>query len=483
LAKDTILVVDDRPANRYTVAHALKRAGYDVIEAETGTEALELAKQIPSAILLDVKLPDILGYEVCRRLKANPRTSHIPVLQLSAAFVDNESRVYALESGADAYLTQPVEPNVLVATVRSLVKTHEAESLAKLRSKQWQSTFDALSEGVAVLDESGKILRCNRAMSELLELSYTEIEGTMLGELLSGSLASLLVGVDQVKVQELAHGSRYLRARVEPVFLDDEPTGSILVLADLTRSRLAEHAALMNERLAATGRMAHTIAHEINNPLEAITNLLFLLRSPTTGPKEAAEYLSSADNEVARVSRIAKQILTFHRESASPISVNLASLMEDVLALNNRTIVEKNLDVRKQWSSEICVDGFPAQLRQVFSNILRNAIDASETGGKIDIRISDSFLGPDFVEKAARVTIADRGIGIAKENVARVFDAFFTTKELKGTGVGLWLSSTIVHQHGGRIQLKTCALPDRTGTSISVLLPTKRKFIDFTEGS
>ena len=117
LAKDTILVVDDRPANRYTVAHALKRAGYDVIEAETGTEALELAKQVPSAILLDVKLPDILGCEVCRRLKANPRTSHIPVLQLSAAFVDNESRVYALESGADAYLTQPVEANVLVATM------------------------------------------------------------------------------------------------------------------------------------------------------------------------------------------------------------------------------------------------------------------------------------------------------------------------------------------------------------------------------
>jgi signal transduction histidine kinase len=157
--------------------------------------------------------------------------------------------------------------------------------------------------------------------------------------------------------------------------------------------------------------------------------------------------------------------------------------MEDVLALNNRAIVEKNLDVRKRWSSGVCVEGFPAQLRQVFSNILRNAIDASETGGKIDIRISLSFLGPNFGEKAARVTIADRGIGIAKENVTRVFDAFFTTKELKGTGVGLWLSSTIVHQHGGRIQLKTCALPDRTGTSISVLLPTKRKFVDITEGS
>jgi two-component system NtrC family sensor kinase len=471
LAKDLILIVDDRPANRYTVAHALKRAGYDVIEAETGAEALEFAKQIPSAILLDVKLPDILGYEVCRRLKANPRTSHIPVLQLSAAFVDNESRVYALESGADAYLTQPVEPNVLVATVRSLVKTHEAESLAKLRSKQWQSTFDALSEGVAVLDESGRILRCNRAMAELVELSYADIEGKMLNEFLNGSLASLLIAHDKVKVQEFAHGSRYLRARIEPIFLDDQPTGSILVLADFTGRRLAEHAALMNERLAATGRMAHTIAHEINNPLEAITNLLFLLRSPATGPTEAAKYLSSAEDEVARVSRIAKQILTFHRESASPISVDLRSLMEDVLALNNRAIVEKNLDVRKEWVASISVEGFPAQLRQVFSNIFRNAIDASEIGGKIHLRISRSFLGRNLEEKAARITIADGGVGIAKENVPRVFDAFFTTKELKGTGVGLWLSSTIVQEHGGRIQLKTRVLPDRSGTTISVLLP------------
>jgi two-component system NtrC family sensor kinase len=128
-----------------------------VIEAESGRQALELARQVPSAILLDVKLPDILGYEVCRRLKSNPRTSHIPVLQLSAAFVDNESRVYALESGADAHLTQPVEPNVLIATVKSLVKLHEAESLAKLAAKQWQSTFDALGEGVAIIDAAGNI--------------------------------------------------------------------------------------------------------------------------------------------------------------------------------------------------------------------------------------------------------------------------------------------------------------------------------------
>ena len=114
---------------------------------------------------------------------------------------------------------------------------------------------------------------------------------------------------------------------------------------------------------------------------------------------------------------------------------------------------------------------------QVFSNILRNAVDASENRGKIRIRISSSLLGHDREEKAARVTVADGGIGIAKENVARVFDAFFTTKELKGTGVGLWLSSTIVQEHRGRVQLKTSVGPHRTGTSVSVLLPEKRQSV------
>ena len=474
MAEDTILIVDDRPVNRYTIAHALKRAGYDVVEAATGAEGLELAKQIPSAILLDVKLPDILGYEVCRRLKANPRTSHIPVLQLSAAFVDNESRIYALESGADAYLSQPIEPSVLVATIRSLVKTHEAESLAKLSAKQWQSTFDALSEGVAVLDESGRILRCNRAMSSLLDLPYADIEGKMLGEFIDGSLLPLLTKDDQIKVLDVSYGSLYFRAQIEAVFLDDNPSGSILVLSDFTRRRLAEHAALMNERLAATGRMAHTIAHEINNPLEAITNLLYLLKSSETGSKEAAEYLSAAEAEVARVSRIAKQILTFHRESASPVFIDLSSLMEDVLALNNRAIVEKNLDVLTDWNREIQVEGFPAQLRQVFSNIIRNAIDASNIKGRLRIKINRTFLGHDLLEPAARVTVADSGCGIPREYLGKVFDAFFTTKELRGTGVGLWVSSTIVQEHRGRIQVRSSIKPERAGTSISVLLPVNR---------
>ena len=178
--KTTVLIVDDRVANRYTTAHALTRAGFEVIEAATGKEALELSKKLPTVIVLDVKLPDILGYEVCRRIKSNSQTRHIPVLQLSAAFLSNESKLYALESGADAYLIQPADPVVLVATVKSLVRLHRAESQSQLAAKQWQATFDALDEGVAILDSSNVVQRCNRAMTKLLDRSYSEIEGLAL---------------------------------------------------------------------------------------------------------------------------------------------------------------------------------------------------------------------------------------------------------------------------------------------------------------
>jgi two-component system NtrC family sensor kinase len=469
----TILVVDDRAANRYAIVHALRRSGFTVIEAESGREALELAKQIPDAILLDVKLPDILGYEVCRRLKANPRTNHIPVLQLSAAFVDNESRVYALESGADAYLTQPVEPNVLIATVRSLVKLHEAESLAKLASKQWQATFDALSEGVALVDPHGVVQRCNRALTQLLRRSYVEMENLGLGQLLRETLGFELPDDTTISPLDVRFGSQSFRLTLEPVYLDDVKTGSILIVSDITRQKLAEHAALFNERLAATGRLAHTIAHEINNPLEAITNLLYLLRGPVADSPEGAAYLLSAEKEVERVSRISRQILSFHRESSVQIAVDLSDLMEDVLALNIRELIDRNLRVVKEWKGRVIIHAFPAQLRQVFSNVIRNAIEASYRDAEIRIRISRCTLYREPREPGARVTISDSGVGIHSQNLHKIFDAFFTTKELKGTGVGLWLSSSIVQEHRGRIQLRSSTQAKHSGTCISILLPER----------
>jgi two-component system, NtrC family, sensor kinase len=467
------LIVDDRAANRYTVAHALTRAGFKVIEAATGKEALELAKQHPIVIILDVKLPDILGYEVCRRIKTNSQTKHIPVLLLSSAFLSNESKLYALESGSDAYLIQPADPVVLVATVKSLARLHRAESQAQSAAKQWQATFDTLSEGVALLDASGIVQRCNRAMTELLGKPYGQIENSSFKELIETSFGvslSFSAGDPPLEVQS---EKRFFRLSIDSIVSEGEFTGSIFIVAETTKQKLAEQALLISERLAATGRLAHTIAHEINNPLEAVTNLVYLVQRSIDQPKVARPYIDLAAEELARVSRIARQILSFNRESSSPVDIRMGELIDDVLALNNRAIVEKGLTIRKDFHAPALIQGFPAQLRQVFSNIVRNAVEASFQGGEIRIKISAGNLGRTRDEPAVRVTIADHGVGISSENLKRIFDAFFTTKDLKGSGVGLWLSSSIVQEHGGTIRARSCSQLSRSGTCLSVLLPCR----------
>jgi two-component system NtrC family sensor kinase len=470
----TVLVVDDREVNRYTTTHALKRAGFKVIEATTGKEALELSRSMPAVIVLDVKLPDILGYEVCRRIKTNAQTGHIPVLQLSAAFLNNESKLFALESGADAYLIQPADPVVLVATVKSLVRLHEAESRAQVAARQWQATFDALSERVATVDESGTIQRCNRAMTELLGVPYSEIEYADLRSLVKRCLGAEIEVDGSGQPVEVKTGSRFFRLNLYAIGADAESAaGSIFLVAETTNQKLAEEALLISERHAATGRISHTIAHEINNPLEALTNLLYLLRGSIDKPEAALAFVDAASSELERVARITRQILSFNRESSLPVGMRVGEIIDDVLALNNRAVVDRRLQIRKDWRGTCLIEGFPAQLRQVFSNIVRIAIEASVEGGRIHIRISDSKLWAGKTQDAVRVTIADEGVGIAEENLERIFEAFFTTKELKGSGIGLWLSSTIIHDHGGRIAVRSSRGARRSGTCMSITLPCK----------
>lgn len=469
----TVLIVDDREENRYTTGHALKRSGFAIIEAATGQQALEMSKLMPDVIILDVRLPDMLGYEACRRLRSNPRTSHIPILQLSATFLNTESKLYALESGADAYLAQPADPLVLVATVRSLLRLHDAERKAKAAAEQWTATFDALSEGVAIV--SGDVIqRCNRAMTELLHTSYTVIEQTGYSELLRehfGTEVDSFAGSRHIHVQK---GSRFFQLSMASFADNEDSAGSVLIAADVTPQKQTEQALLLNERLAATGRMAHTIAHEINNPLEAITNLIYLTRLAPDLPPHCQEYLDAASHEVQRVSQITRQILSFHREATVPVAIPIAELLQDVLALSNREIEERQLKLVLDLDPALMVNGYPARLRQAFSNIIRNAIEVSPPSGILRLRISPAVLhhtGKPI--DAVRITLADRGAGIPLEYRDRIFEAFFTTKEQKGSGIGLWLTATIVHEHGGRLQIRSCTHPGRSGTSMSILLPLR----------
>lgn len=180
--KARILVVEDQDTTRYVFRRILTRAGYAVEEAATGEEGLDKASRSPDLIIADVNLPDMLGYDVSRRIKANPLTASIPVLQISASFLSDESRVQALEGGADSYLIQPVEPTVLLAQVQALLRLRKAEALSHLTARQWQTTFDALSDGVALADADGLVVRVNRALLRLLRLKSSEIEDKSISE-------------------------------------------------------------------------------------------------------------------------------------------------------------------------------------------------------------------------------------------------------------------------------------------------------------
>ncbi len=246
----TILHVDDNETNRYVVSRMLKQAGFLVKEAATGEAGLQMVAQQPDLIILDVKLPDIDGFEVCRRIKENPVTSFIPVLHLSASFVKSQDKAQGLEGGADAYLAQPVEPIELIATVKALLRIREAEESALGLAKEWQTTFDAMSDSVCLLDAEGKVLRCNSAMCQLLEKPFSDIEGSFHQELLQKILSSIEVcpfssiqETQRRESRELKNGKRWFAITAEPIFDQSKAfTGAVYIVADISDRKFAEEA-------------------------------------------------------------------------------------------------------------------------------------------------------------------------------------------------------------------------------------------------
>jgi signal transduction histidine kinase len=468
---ETILVIDDREENRYIVSRMLRKAGFEVVEGTDGRTALELSMRNPALVLLDINLPDMTGYEVCRRLKSNPATSAIPVIHLSAKFTSSESRVQSLEGGADAYLTQPVDPLVLVATVRALLRLRQAETISRLSARQWQSTFDALSEGIALIDNEDRLLRCNRAMSELLRLPYSAIEGADATAVLHSLLGSQngFGESNQRLSREYSVGERWLRLTIDPIEADTgDRAGRILVLADVTDRKLKEEALRDSEKLAATGRLAHAIAHEINNPLEALTNLLYLA-STAAQETPASDYLVLAQDELDRISRITKQTLAFNRDTATPVQFDVADAIQGVLTLYNHDLTAKHVHCSLTGQGTL-LRGFPGELKQIVSNLLRNAIDASSAHGRVGIRVRRRGSRKDSEVKGVEICVSDCGPGIAEDVRERIFDAFFTTKQLKGSGLGLWLTASLVAKRGGDVTFRT-----RTGhfhgTSFCIFVP------------
>jgi PAS domain S-box-containing protein len=248
----------------------------------------------------------------------------------------------------------------------------------------------------------------------------------------------------------------------------DAVVGTSAIGRDITAQKRTEEVLRRNERLATAGRLAASIAHEINNPLEAVTNLLYLAGH---NDERRDEYLHLAEQEVQRVANIAQQTLGFVRETTSAAIVDVAEILNEVLQLYGRKLQEKHIDVRLDFEPTLPIQGFAGELRQLFSNLIINSIDAMDSGGTLHIRITP---GRDWIHagrEGVRVTIADTGIGIRPSDLQRIFDPFYTTKKDVGTGLGLWVTYGIVQKHSGQIRVRSSTGPGPTGTVFSIFFP------------
>jgi two-component system CheB/CheR fusion protein len=244
--------------------------------------------------------------------------------------------------------------------------------------------------------------------------------------------------------------------------------GASAIARDISAQKRTEQALRRNERLATAGRLTAAIAHEIKNPLEALTNLVYLARHDANGRDE---YLRLAEQEIGRLDSIAQQALGFVREGASPEPLDAGKILEEVAQLYARKLQVNRVSVDKRCGEQLEINGYPGELRQLFSNLILNAMDAMKGGGRLRLRVARSHEWSGNERQGVRVTVADTGDGIGAKDLPHIFEPFYTTKKDQGTGLGLWLAYGIVQKHGGTMRVMSSTAEGRSGTVFSVFLP------------
>jgi PAS domain S-box-containing protein len=262
--------------------------------------------------------------------------------------------------------------------------------------------------------------------------------------------------------------TRWLNDQAKMEWENGKPSYLVGACTDVTRRKVAEEALIKSEKLAAMGRLAGVMAHEINNPLEAVINTVYLLRDNPSLDEQARSQLELIEGELLRIAHITKQSLGFYRESARPVPVSLAEVLEEVLAIYDPKLRSSRITVEKHYRTHESLLSMPGEMRQVFLNLIGNAIEAMPDGGCLRV---DLYCCADSEHSGFRVCIVDTGAGIKAIDTKNIFEPFFTTKEQKGTGLGLWVTRGIIHKHGGAIRFRTSRLGSRIMTCFSVFLP------------
>ena len=487
-----ILVVDDTEANRYVVARHLIRNGYVVEEAVNGRDAIESATgNPPDLIVLDIRLPDINGFDIARQLRADERTASVPILHISASFTDSDSIGHGLDNGADGYLTHPVEPTVMLATVRALLRAKSAEHQVREVADQWRATFDAIGEGVCITDLQGRILRANESFCELLDVTYRAGEHPLLFDLVP-ELATLDGdGPDVRAAIRLDMADRNVRvSAVSAQFGAGKTAGRVYVVTDLTRERLADERVRRMLQLETTGRLAGGVAHEINNMMTAILSYAeFALRGLEENDPRRAD-IQGIHKAATRSAEVARQLLTYSRRQViHPRHVDAIELLREVAPTLRRVLGNRTLNL-ELLNDQAWIKVDPLGLEQVMINLVLNARDATDDHGQVDIRtkvieLDDKFaaMHPEIAIRTGsylQISVSDDGEGMTKDVLEKVFDPFFTTKDVgKGTGLGLAVVFGMVKQSEGYIWASSEL---GRGSIFTIQLPLVAAVTDLPEG-
>jgi len=489
-----ILNVDDYGPGRYARTKLLQQAGFDVVEADTGAAALRQAIQArPHVVLLDVKLPDVDGYEVCRRLKADPATAPIPVLHLSAAHRTAGDHARGLDAGADGFLVEPVAPEVLLATVRSVARTRRAEDAVRAAARQWQLTFDAISDAVCLLGPGGRILRHNAVFAalagdneELIGRDGADVAGRVL-RYPATELRALLRS-DRRAVREFLVGSRWLQLVTEVV--RDEAgrlEGGLLILTDISeRKRVDSMKAelLRMEQQARLGAEASNrakdeflavLSHELRTPLTAMLGWIRMLAVGDLDGGATAHAIEVIERNTRLQAQIVEDLLDVSRIIAGKMmleihevvpSVVLRAAVDGVGGAAETKGIEIALDIRADVG---VVRGDGGRLLQVFSNLLSNAVKFTPAGGRIVVVASREGDG-------LRVAVTDSGRGIDPALLPYVFEPFrqaegASRRTHTGLGLGLAIVRHLVELHGGHADASSPGLGQ--GSTFTVWLPAE----------
>jgi PAS domain S-box-containing protein len=455
-----------------------------IAKAKAGQDAGDVNLQLHGKELMDkvrkARTEFIAGEEQLRdeRLARSRRTLQIVDISVVALCV--------LIGGVLAALGRKQLVNLSQA-FNAALDTAQANANELRAQKEWlHTTLSSIGDAVIATDADGAITFMNSVAENLTGWTSEEAKTRPLAEVFQivneQTRETVENPVEKVRrmnrVVGLANHTILVSKTGKEFAIDDSGapirdangmiSGIVLVFRDVTQQRGLEAALRSNERLAVAGRLSASIAHEIHNPLDTVGNLLFLVSQQTAGQPELQQLVGKAQREVARVAQISKNMLSLQRESATASPLRIAELLEDVVALIEETIAKGRRKIQLEHGFEGEIQGFPAELRQVFTNVIKNAVEATAEGGSIRI-----FSVP--TQEAGRngvlIHVSDNGVGISEQMQSRLFSPFTSTKQESGSGLGLWVSRSILEKHGGAIRVSSSADSRSPGTTVSIFLP------------